>query len=344
MSLDYNDKAQALLGAHGFECLPEPDWVKGEVPDFLCRGRAELWVEVKSLDDPDSKKALARAFGWLRQRCTSVVSTGQADAFVSDDALERDVKAVLRLADRALRDEINSDAYPSKLYALVPNDPEYGEFVMIRVSAEAEEEVFYSCRSNSGRYGRPHSGDQFGLEEPARVITNRGMIEEMSARELHLWDDDFRIALSLLPTNEQFHIRRCIRRGMAQGISDVERIRKHASKANRQFKSACDQFPLPCLLMVFDDTGFGDGSSFLAALYGDRQAIWPLNQDNVSLHYGPNGFWNQNKNRSTSAACYVRQGARPLLVYNFWATHPLPRGLLDATEYVPQPDGTFEIS
>ena len=339
MSLEFNDKAELLLTGQGFECAP----IQGEIPDFLCKGKLGLWVEVKSLEEPDWAEDLAQAQHWLRERCSKVKTAGLADAYVSPDRSlcdERDIKIALGLAERALQHQ-----GARSRHAVIPADPVYERFVTITVPSEDGEEVFYCCRSRSGRYGRPYSGYGFGLREPAVIVDEHGVTEQTSARELHLYDDNFRIAISVLPSDQGFRLRRVIPRGMAREITDVERVRRAATKANGQFKNACDQHAdLPCLLIVFDDTGFGCEPASLGALYGDRQVIWPPDDQRLGrLHYGPNGFWNEKKNRTTSAACYVRGSARPLMVHNFWATHQLPTGLLDASEYVPQEDGTFRV-
>ena len=61
------------------------------------------------------------------------------------------------------------------------------------------------------------------------------------------------------------------------------------------------------------------------------------------LYYGRNGFWNETKNTTVSAAVYFRKDNKPILIHNHWAESPLPQGLLDCREYMPQDNGTFAI-
>jgi hypothetical protein len=43
----------------------------------------------------------------------------------------------------------------------------------------------------------------------------------------------------------------------------------------------------------------------------------------------------------TSAVLYVRNNGEPLIVHNYWAERPFPRGLLACREVSAQADGTF---
>jgi hypothetical protein len=342
MSLQYNHEAEQLLSEQGYYCEPEPAWVDGEVPDFLCRGKAELWVEVKSFREPDLEAA-GRVAEWLNEQSHKFQATGRADAFISDETSQKDIKHVLRLADRALQEAAASGAPPHRLYAVVPSNPEYDRFIKINLQMQDEEEILYSCRSSTGRYGRPLSHSRIDRKQVVIVTDDQGETLEILAQQLGLLDDDFRLALALQSTSDPFRVSSVMSRGAAPSpIRKVNKIRAQARDANRKFKNACKYRNVACLMMIFDDTPLGDEESFLGAFYGDLQVTWPVHgQAGPALHFGPNGFWNQGQNRTTSAACYLRKSTQPMLIHNCWARTKLPTGLVAAIEHVPQEDGTF---
>jgi hypothetical protein len=96
--------------------------------------------------------------------------------------------------------------------------------------------------------------------------------------------------------------------------------------------------------MIFQhDLFVAEDVTFLSAFYGDHQITWSLNEaEQSSEGFGPNGVWSETQNRTTSAACYVRNRAPPILVHNYWASRPLPEGLLGGVEYRMRDDGTFQ--
>ena len=63
--------------------------------------------------------------------------------------------------------------------------------------------------------------------------------------------------------------------------------------------------------------------------------------DETRQGFGRNGAWGEAKNRTTSAACYVRNNEPPVLVHNYWARMRLPEGLSGGVEYRMRGDSTF---
>ena len=164
MSLQYNDAAERILTGVGFECEPEPDWVSGRVPDFYCTGKATIWVEVKSLDEPDEIKNTGREIVLFRERVRAMRNCGKAFAVVSDDMSQRDAKLALVIADKALAEMATKDPRPHRVFVVIPRDPEYGRYVRVEAWSGDGLEVYHCCRSASGRYGRPNLGGE--ITEP----------------------------------------------------------------------------------------------------------------------------------------------------------------------------------
>jgi hypothetical protein len=228
---------------------------------------------------------------------------------------------------------------------IIPNDPDYGEHVRITAQVKDGVEVFHCCKSITGRYGRPLGGGFLVSQGCATVTEKDGSSRELSVGELGLFNDDFLVGLDLASTNKPFEVTGVMRTGGAIWLPNVRKFRKAAERANKQFGNACKYREVPCLLMLFhDDVLVSDDEAFISAFYGDLQATWTVGSanDDTTLSFGPNGFWGPEKNRTTSAACYVRNRAAPIMVHNFWAKNRLVPRLLGCVEYVPLEDGTFK--
>jgi hypothetical protein len=124
----------------------------------------------------------------------------------------------------------------------------------------------------------------------------------------------------------------------------VERVRASASTANSQFKAAIKSRAAPALLVIDDSQSMvSDIRQFQAAFYGDLAIRWNLTTNETDgLHHAGNRLWQQGKNTTTSAACYLRQDAPPVILHNIWADCPLPWGTLSAYELFPRSDGTWQ--
>ena len=345
MSLRYNDAAERLLSSHGLACEPEPGWVSGRVPDFYCTGKAKLWVEVKSLDEPEEFKASARAFDWLKERGRTLRNRGKVWAVVSDDMSQRDAKVALAMTDRLLGEMAADEARPDRVFVVIPRDPEYGRFVRIEAWSGDRREVFHCCRSASGRYGHPYLGDDLTEDRPAVVVADSGDRRDALPHELGLFNDDFLLSLELELSDQPFSVKSVRMRGGATSIPNVRKFRACGADANRQFLSGCEHRDAPCLLMVFhDDVLVSTDLAFASAFYGDMTVSFStdLAADVSPIGLGRNGVWGPDKNRTTSAACYVRNAAAPIMVHNLWAKNSLATGLFGCVEYLPKEDGSLE--
>ena len=357
MNKSAHDLVQQILESCGFECECVDAWgdlqskpqVPGRRPDFLCRGPAEFWVEVKTLDEPAGLQRIARAHGWMQQSATRVRACGQAVATVADDVTQKDVKNALPLAERALRQLREDHDPPARTFVVIPQEPDYGRSVRIWVESEAGSEVLHCCRPRTGRYGRPLSAAPLRLGKPAVVVDEAGEREEVSPLELGLGDDIFRLALDLTLTDAPFRVVSTHRRGGAWESRMKQRIRNAVAEANQQLRSAAHVLPRPGLLVIVQSgLLFADNTVLLEALYGDHQVF--IEREIVDETLAGNGAWNENKNRSVSAVCYLQDPSTGtthppveprVTVYNQWARRPLRRGLLGGTEYVRNIDGTI---
>jgi hypothetical protein len=345
VSLTFNEAAESLLSESGFSCEPEPDWVKGKVPDFFCTGRAQMWVEVKSLDDPKELAVPADALRWFQKYAHRVQNTGSALAFVADDVSQRDLKVALAIADDALAEMHERAREATRTCAIIPSDPDYGEHVRISAPVRDGVEIFQCCKSINGKYGRPLGGGRLVSQGRATVTEMDGSSYELSVGELGLFKDDFLVGLDLTLSNKPFEVTGVMRTGGAIWLPNVRKFRKSADRANMQFVNACKHREASCFLMLFqNDVLVSDDLAFISAFYGDLQATWTVGSvsKDTTLSFGPNGFWGPEKNRTTSAACYVRNRETPIMVHNFWAKNRIVPKLLGCIEYVPFEDGTFK--
>ncbi|MEQ8195032.1 MAG: hypothetical protein RIB59_11145, partial [Rhodospirillales bacterium] len=248
---------------------------------------------------------------------------------------------------------ITSDAYNevnqsrekySKIFVIIPNAPVYGNIIKIVAQGDAGREIFYCCQSITGKYGRPYIGEEINPSIPAKVFSSDGKVSEIMPDKLGLFSDDFLLALRLFPGSDQFSIKSLSGIGGATELSNVKKIRRISDRANQQFRDACLAKNIPCFLMIYHNDIFAsEDEAFISAFYGDLTAVFSRDPkvQNVDLHYGLNGIWSPEKHRTTSAACYVRNAAKPVVVHNIWAKHKLPEGIFKCTEYVPKEDGTF---
>jgi hypothetical protein len=218
--------------------------------------------------------------------------------------------------------------------------------VRITVNTSNGRLVLHCCMSRTGCYGAPIGTGSIDWEAFACVVSDDGSERQVRARELALEKHDaFVLALRILTRDGPgFAVQGATGSGLATRLPTVRKTRRAARDANEQFRNACQHRELPCLLMVFqDDLLVADDEDFLSAFYGDLQITWPRDDaEQSSMGFGPNGIWSEMKNRTTSAACYVRNGASPILVHNYWARRPVPEGLLGGVEYRMRDDGSFQ--
>jgi hypothetical protein len=202
--------------------------------------------------------------------------------------------------------------------------------------------VLHCCMSRTGHYGAPLSVARSIGDEFACVLSDDGTERQVRARELGLdKHDDILLALQILTRKGPgFKVHGAMGSGLASRLPHVQKFRNAARDANNQFKNAYRHRALPCLLMLFQDGPLvAEDETFLSAFYGDHQVTWVLSDPERSWQsFGPNGVWSEAKNRTTSAACYVRNGAPSILVHNYWGVERFPEGLLGGMEMRFQPE------
>ena len=261
---------------------------------------------------------------------------------------QRDVKRALYLvANRVLSRIKAEEASSRRVYVVIPKDPEYDRFVRFEVQCDSILEVFHCCRSSSGKYGRPFLVDSdLSMDRRVCVTEDDGQSYEAWPDELGLFNDNFLLALKVESSDKPFSVYAVMGRGPAKPIPNVKKIREDAAYANKQFRDACKHREAPCLLMVFHDGPLVSSDvAFQSVFYGNMQVHFSTDptQKYLPLSLGQDGVWGPDKNRTTSAACYVRNNGTPIIVYNFWAKNPLPTGLINCVEYLPREDGSFQV-
>lgn len=340
-------RAEHLLSQNGFHCETGRAWLaRGAEPDFFCQGPADMWVEVKTLDIDQKLEKLPEIQADLRRRAKGIAQRGRAYAYVSNDLEAGDIKRVIQLADRELKNA-TQDRFPADLLiVMIPNEPNYDRFVRFAIQAEDGRTVkFLSCESKSGKYSYPSAAD-LDYHQPVRILVSDGSEVQTRLREITTFDDNFRIALAIMQDDEQFHIDGIMLTGAAEKSRNVDRIREAVNTANSQFKNRCRYRPLPCVLMIYHDfVDVPEDMMIMSALYGDLAYTFPQGRFNDGrLAFTENGIWTPQKNRTTSALGYVRNEAQPLIVYNPWAYRQLPSGLFHTKEVFTKEDGTFIVN
>ncbi|MGH6975568.1 MAG: hypothetical protein ACREED_00930 [Stellaceae bacterium] len=340
------ESATAFLSSAGFTVEREPPWVVGEVPDFFCTGKVDLWVEVKTVAYTTLPEDLGQYWDWCHQRAAKISATGRGSASVSFDATEKHIKAAFNLVNEALRLWAQDETFADRLYVVVPRDPDYSRRVLISFDAGGERHTLLCQRSTAGKYGHPILWHESPYVEIASVTDlTVGAPLSANAAQLGLYNDDHMIAISLERSNDRFRLASVSPQGGAHRIRVVETLRAAAKKANAQFRNAIRYRVAPSLLVVFE-TGprIQDAHGFASVFCGDLALLFPRNPSEQGLTmFGRNGIWGPEKNRSTSGACLMRDPEPPLLMLNPWAKNPLPRGIFDLPEVTCEPDGTVRF-
>ena len=270
-----NDRAKAFLEKAGLSCEAEPDWIKqGRKPDFYCSGNAGFWCEVKAFHRPKGSQALGNALNELRRRAADIALPGKGIAYVAGTFNHRDAKTVTNLARRSLSRFSAEDA-PERTVALVPNDPVPGQFVRFRISTKEHSAVEFHCAvSKTGTYGSPFGMFPDPPSQKIRLNFSSGETKEVSADKVLDWDDDFRGAIVIQPSDSSFDVIGAMPTGGATRLKTPEQIRSLVADANDQFKNAISYKPAPCLLVIFHDgIAVPDEEIIESALYGDLKYV-----------------------------------------------------------------------
>jgi hypothetical protein len=338
-----NQRAKALLEAAGLAYEYEPTWVEGRKPDFYCSGRHVFWCEVKTFERLDDFKKLDNAILELRKRVQSLAGRGRGIAYVSDGLTARDAKVVMRLLKRALSRFDDIDA-PDRVVALVPRDPDYGEFVKFSLAIKDHLTVeIHSCAAGTGKYGIPMDMRPDPTDQTTLLRFSSGGEDKIATDDFLRWNDGFRAAVVACPDPAPFEVMAMMQTGGLRRLKNPERIRNALKDANDQLKNGLRYKGCPCLLMIFHDgLDVPDNVIVKSALYGNLTYVFPKgNAEASTLTLASDGAWNPDKHRATSAVMYVRNGAPPVIIHNYWALHPFPQGVFHCKEIVALDDGTF---
>jgi hypothetical protein len=209
-------------------------------------------------------------------------------------------------------------------FAIVPNDADFSSRVRIVLDTQEGRSLIYAVRSQSGRYGRPQSGDDLAGRSTTTIEEANGDHRSVDPFKLGLADDEFAVGLELRRSETRFRIASASPTGPARRVTTIATVRLAAKAANSQFKNACKVRVAPCLIMIFEDgTSAQRSIAFASAFYGDLRAEF----GGGKTFFGPNGHWRRQANRTTSAACLIRNDGTPMLLHNPWASAPLPAGI-----------------
>jgi hypothetical protein len=354
--LKYNEATEYWLREQGFMVVREDELglaEKTKKPDFLCKlGNCEFWMEVKSIELPERHTFHGRCYDEFKKRESSVLNPSRAFVTVADNTSDKDIKVALSLVSQVLLQEDLSSAENLKHYVEIPKDPVdgYNEFVRIEYETDEGKEVLHSVKSLSNKYSRRFLGSNIKFNSEIKIKCFIGNCEkgsDFTLRALDLLDEtSFRISIQLMEGEDQFRICSVSHAIGFERSPNVKIFRNRSSDARKQIVSGNKQLGFKPGVVVFhhDNVFAADEDAFMSAFYGDKTYEWQNGEDSDGLlYYGRNGFWNETKNTTVSAAVYFRKDNKPILIHNHWAESPLPQGLLDCREYMPQDNGTFAI-
>lgn len=234
---------------------------------------------------------------------------------------------------------------PDLVVALVPLNPERKEFVRFSVATKNHGTAeFHSCVSLTGTYGSPNGIYADPFEQQVTQHFSSGTKRTALAGAFVRPNEAFLVAIVVWKHPERFSLISASPALSAKRLKNPERIREVLSDANGQFKNGTKYKDAPCVLTIFHDgLDVPDETIIASALYGNLKYAFPKRQpDKGKLVFDKDGGWTPEKNRTTSAVLYVRNGGEPLLIHNHWARRPLPPGLFSCREVSLLPNGEFQ--
>lgn len=341
-----NARAEAWLRDIGFEHEEEPAWVlKGLRPDFFCNGPLDLWVEVKTFGPEERFDRLADAHVGLRQRLSGIDANAQAMAWVRSPLEARDAKLLVTLVRREVK-RPDFGVACKRVLVLIPAQPVYGSYTRFSFDTDEGDSVVVSAvMSQTGKYGWPAVLTPKDYQQKIELVLPGGMVEKRILHEITTFDDNERAAMELSHGDGRFNFLGTAPIETAAKVNTVSRIRNAVSEANAQNKNGCLYRDVPTLTVIYhDDMLVAEDEMVLAALYGDLTYTAPADDfQNGRLVLTQNGVFSPEKNTTTSAVCYIRNGTQPVIVHNRWAKRPLPTALLPGRHIVPHEDGRFDV-
>lgn len=341
-----NERAEDWLQGIGFKCEEEPAWVlQGLKPDFFCNGPFDLWVEVKTFGPEERFERLADAHVQLRQRLNGIHANAHAMAWVRSPLEARDAKALVALVRREVKRPDFGMVY-KRVLVLIPAQPVYGNFIRFSFDTnEGDRVVVSAVMSQTGKYGWPVVLTPEDYQQEIELVLPDGVVEKRRLREITTFDVNERAAMELSQGDGSFSFLGTAPIGTTAKVNTLHRIRNAISEANAQNKNGCLYKDAPTLTVIYhDDVLAAEDEIVLAALYGDLAYTAPADDfQNGQLVLTQNGVFGPEKNTTTSAVCYIRNGTQPLIVHNRWAKRPLPIGSLSGRHMIPHEDGRFKM-
>jgi len=327
-------KAEAFLKSRGFECEREPLWIKeGQKPDFYCKGEKSIWVEVKTLADTPLVKRRSYLWRELKTRQSTVKAKGSAYAAASEYATGKDIKVALKLAEILLNEWKEGNQSWRNAFSLIPFDPVYNKNVRLIFESEEGPVIVLSCASETEKYELPSLIEPKSYDETVSIFNMEGeKIKELPFCELEESGTAL-ISLKLYPSTEAFQIIG-LTVGGTHDVRNVERIRDSVKKARKQLINGQKYKKVPALVLIFQEGPLVPSDIVIPSIfYGDLTYSFPGGApEKGSYYYGRNGVFGPDKNRSISAVTLVRNNTPPFTVHNYWASYPLPPGLLGGRE------------
>jgi hypothetical protein len=234
---------------------------------------------------------------------------------------------------------------PDVIVALVPLNPDRKQFVRFSVvTGKRGTAEFHSCVSLTGPYGSPDGIYANPFEQQVTQHFSSGTKRTALAGAFLRPNETFLVAIVVWKHPDRFSLISAAPALPAKRLKNPERIREVLSAANDQFKNGTKYKDAPCLLTMFHDgLDVPDETIIKSAFYGNLKFAFPKGQpDKGKLVFDKDGGWTPEKNRTTSAVIYVRNGGKPLLVHNYWARKPFPAGLFECKEVSLLPNGKFQ--
>jgi len=341
---DSEKSVESLLKEHGLKCCPEPDWItEGKKPDFFCTGRAEIWVEVKSLGQTYSEKLDEQIYSWFEKRREidrpgAEVSAAYAANVKEPDVTEQDVKEAISRVRRILNRSDLCDY--QNLLLTIPKKPDFTTDIEFTVYRGEKKFLIVSARDKAGCYGAPYLRWEFDLEDKVEVREN-GSCRECTAKDLGLDGEDVKLGVHVRPWNlHEISLSGWIEIGDAKvGLPDRERLLDDAKGAGKKIRNALKYKCAPSIVFFVSENDTPGScamraGSLKAILYGVPRIVWsPEKPDDVFAFHGEDAFWQEKTNTSVSAACYLSNGNPVCVIHNPFAKYPFPEGLLDCPKY-----------
>ena len=319
------ERTNQWLEDRGYKTEYEPDFIpEGEQrPDFWAEASvgdpAELWVEVKKIDEDDSTKALTAAAQMKKGLTLPSGLNGHAHMSVNDAVQQQSIQSVLKL----YQTHAPKHAKEKTTLAFVQNQA--GETVLRRAEVNSKDGVkrIWVKGPASGPLAAPYN---FCEDEPfadTKYWDENGQEKTAPAHDVLEWRGGFQCALTvwldpaeLAITDFGIH--------SAGSCNTRERTINSLEKANKQLKSAVAVKAAPAIVVLVPKYDYVTDQMIQAGCYGVLTA--PINVQSHAvgaLYHGADGVFRETKNRHISAAIRLWQNGEATYFPNPHAHHKI---------------------